>query len=80
MRPSGSWLTTTWKLWYEWINTPIYERVYGRLRIRVTRIDVLLAVFGIICVGYYWYTSGWIGALQGGALYVLFLMIALWLL
>ena len=59
-----------------WINQPIYER--GRLRI--TRIDVLLAVFGIICVGYYWYTSGCIGALQGGALYVMFLMIALWLL
>jgi hypothetical protein len=63
----------------DWINQPIYEHIYGRLRLRITRIDVLLAAFGMLCVGYYWYTSGWMGALQGGLLYVLFLMMALWM-
>jgi len=59
----------------DWINQPIYERG----RIRVTRIDVLLVVFGIVCVSYYYWTSGWVGALQGGALYVMMVMIALWM-
>lgn len=64
----------------DWINVPIYERVYGRLRIRITRIDVVLAGLGVTCVGWYWYTSGWLGALAGGLLYLMGVMIALWLL
>jgi hypothetical protein len=60
----------------DWINVPIYERG----RIRVTRIDVLLVVLGAVCVGYYWYFSGWLGGLQGGLLYVMMVMIAVWLL
>jgi hypothetical protein len=59
----------------DWINVPVYERG----RIRITRIDVLLAVFGIVCVGYYWCTSGWMSALQGGLFYVMVVMMALWM-
>jgi glucose-6-phosphate-specific signal transduction histidine kinase len=65
--------------WLDWINVPIYEHQHGRLRIRITRIDVLLVVFGVICVGWYGYTSGWQGALLGGLFYVMVLMMALWL-
>ena len=64
------------RLWTDWVNVPIYERG----RIRVTRIDVLLVVVGVLCTGYYWWTSGWMGALQGGLLYVMTVMIALWML
>ena len=59
----------------EWVNVPLYERG----RIRVTQIDVLLVALGAVCVGYYWYTSGWMGALQGGLLYVMIVMITLWM-
>jgi hypothetical protein len=56
----------------DWINAP----VWGRIR----RIDVLLVILGIICVGYYGYTSGLMGGLQGGLLFVLMVMISVWLL
>lgn len=75
MPRSENRLTTTWKLWDEWINQPIYTRG----RVRVTRIDVLLAGLGVVCVGYYYWTSGWLGALAGGLLYVMMMMIALWM-
>jgi hypothetical protein len=56
----------------DWINEP--------LRGRMRRIDGLLIVAGILCVGYYGYTAGLIGALQGGAMFMLMVMIGLWLL
>jgi hypothetical protein len=58
-----------------WINIPIYERG----RIRITRIDVLIVAFGMVCVGYSWWISGWIGALQSGLFYVMVVMIVLWM-
>lgn len=54
-----------------WLNAPVYRRV--------RRIDILLVLFGLICVGYYWYTTGWQGAILGGALYILMVMIGVWL-
>jgi hypothetical protein len=65
-----------WDRWSAWINVPIWA--YKRIEVR--RIDVLLVFFGIFCTGYYYWTSGWLGALQGLAMYVLVVMIALWLL
>jgi hypothetical protein len=60
----------------EWVNGEIWRR--GRLAIR--RIDVILLASFIFCVSYYWITSGPIGALQGGALFVLIAFIAMWML
>jgi hypothetical protein len=60
----------------DWINVPIYVRG----RIRITRIDVVLAVLGAVCVGYYWSVLGWLGGLAGGLYFVMMVMIALWLL
>jgi len=65
-----------WDLAGEWSNVPIYTR--GRLEVR--RLDVLLVLAGLSCVGYYWWASGWQGALAGGAMYVLVAMMALWML
>lgn len=56
----------------DWVNVPVWWKI--------RRIDVLLALAGIACVGYYGLVGGWIGALQGGLLFALMVMIGLWLL
>lgn len=56
----------------EWVNEPVWKRV--------RRIDVILAVSFIFCVSYYWIVSGPWGALQGGVLFVLVAMVAMWML
>jgi hypothetical protein len=48
--------------------------------IKVRRIDIVLAIFGIFCVGYYAYYGGLQGALLGGLMYVMMVMIAVWML
>jgi hypothetical protein len=58
----------------DWINRPIIPHS------RVRRIDILLTLGFIGCVGYYWVTTGWQGAIVGGLLYILMTMIALWIL
>jgi uncharacterized membrane protein YagU involved in acid resistance len=60
----------------DWVNVPIYTR--GKLELR--RIDIVIALAGIICVSWYGYTGGWQGALMGAAMYVFVAMIALWIL
>jgi hypothetical protein len=45
----------------------------------IRRIDVLIAAGGVFCVGWYGLQYGWMGALQGGALYVLVTMTALFM-
>lgn len=59
----------------DWLNTPVWR--YGGREIR--RIDLLLVLAGIVCVAYY-AQFGWLSALQGGAMFVLMAMTALWLL
>jgi glucose-6-phosphate-specific signal transduction histidine kinase len=44
----------------------------------IRRIDLLLVALGIVCVGYYAMTAGWQGAIVGGMLYILMVMMALW--
>jgi hypothetical protein len=56
----------------DWVNEPVWRKV--------RRIDIVLAIAGIVCVGYYGAVAGWLGALQGGLLFVLMVMIGLWLL
>jgi hypothetical protein len=62
--------------WLTWANVPIYSR--GKIELR--RIDVGIALGFAGCVAYYWAVTGWIGALQGGALYLMVALIALWML
>ena len=45
----------------------------------VRRIDVLLAAGGAFCVGYYGMLYGWLGALQGGSLYLLIMITCLFM-
>lgn len=59
----------------DWINRPIYTKN----KIEIRRIDVALALGFVGCVSYYWIMSGWQGAVLGGAMYVMALMMALWL-
>jgi glucose-6-phosphate-specific signal transduction histidine kinase len=66
------YLGSAWAPFQDWLNVPIYRKA--------RRIDVVLVIFGIFCVSYYWYTSGWQGALLGGLMYIMMLMIALWFL
>jgi hypothetical protein len=60
----------------DWVNVAIWSR--GRFELR--RIDIVLALGGIVCVGWYTYTSGWQGAILGAAMYVMVAMISLWML
>lgn len=60
----------------DWVNEPIWTRARFELR----RVDVMIVIGGIICVAWYGYTGGWMGAIMGAALYALVAMISLWLL
>jgi len=66
------WLVLAWSAFGDWVNVDVYKRI--------RRIDILTAFFFIICVSWYGYTSGWIGALTGGFLFlfIFIAMIALW--
>jgi hypothetical protein len=68
------WLEDHYAPLGDWLNKELFA--IGRLAVRP--IDLLLIFFFFVCVGWYWSTTGWLGALQGGALYVLVAMIALW--
>jgi hypothetical protein len=72
-------LATAWDSFSEWINVPIYRSTLRARPFELRRIDVVLVFFFFVCVGY-GYTRGWQGALAGGAMYVLMVMTALWLL
>jgi hypothetical protein len=59
----------------EWANVTIWERA-GRFELR--RIDLLLVTFFFVCVGYYYWSAGPMGALQGGAMYLALAALSLW--
>ena len=58
-----------WDIVGDWVNVDV---IYS-----VRRVDVLLAAGGAFCVGYYGMLYGWMGALQGGAMYLLVMISAL---
>jgi hypothetical protein len=60
----------------DWLNKKLF--LIGRTEIRLS--DLLLTFFFFVCVGYYYFTDGWIAAAQGGALYIFIAMVALWFL
>ena len=57
----------------DWANVEVWRR--GRAELR--RLDVFVITFFFVCVSWYWFTSGWMGALQGGALYIALAALAL---
>jgi hypothetical protein len=63
-------LAQRWEACSDWLNTDI----------KVRRIDIALLVFGIFCVSYYAYYDGLQGALLGGLMYIMMVMIAVWML
>lgn len=69
--PIPSWVGVAWDAFGDYVNVPVYKKI--------RRIDVILVFLGLLIVGYYglW---GWRSAVLGGALYLLFVMIGLWLL
>ena len=63
-------LAERWEAVSDWLNADLKAR----------RIDAVLLVAGIFCVTYYYWTSGWQGALLGGLMYIMMVMIAVWML
>jgi hypothetical protein len=63
----------------DWANVPVFATQPGR-SINIRRVDILLVIFGVICVGYYGWVEGWIGALKGALAYLMVMMTALWVL
>jgi hypothetical protein len=61
----------------DWINVPIYS--IGT-KIEIRRIDILIFIAGIFCTAYYSFysTPWWHGAILGGGMYLLAVMVALW--
>ena len=55
----------------DWLNVSVYRRVL--------RIDIILAVLFVFCVAYYWYTTGWAGAVTGGLLFIFIMMCVQWI-
>ena len=62
-------IANAWDIVGDWVNVD----VIGPVR----RIDVMLAAGGAFSVGYYGSLYGWLGALQGGAMYLLVMISAL---
>ena len=59
-----------WEAFSDWLNTDLKAR----------RIDALILFAGLVCITYYYWTSGWQGALLGGLMYVMMVMISVWML
>ena len=57
-----------------WGDVPVFRRRPFVIR----RIDVLLTILFVVCVSYYGSTSGWLGALAGGLMFIFIAMTALW--
>lgn len=70
--PSAVMRASDW--FVDWVNVEIVRR--GRIEVR--RIDLLLVVLFFVCTAWYWHASGWMGALQGGAMYAALAALALW--
>ena len=65
-------MTSIWNSFAEWGNAPLSPRFDLR------RLDVLLALFGILIFLFYWAFYSWQWAVIGVLMYGLVLMLALW--
>jgi len=73
--PIPSRLVRAWDAFCDWANVPIWRR--GRLELR--RLDIILVAFFFLCVGYYYWKGGPMGAIQGGLVYGIVAMLSLWM-
>ena len=64
-----------WDAFEDWANVELFTL----WRFDVLRIDVIIALFFVLCVGWYGYTSGWMGALTGGLAFIFVAMCAQWM-
>jgi hypothetical protein len=62
-------LAERWETVSDWLNTDI----------KVRRIDIGLCLLGALIVAYHGYFSGLLGALSGGLMYALVIMVCVWL-
>jgi hypothetical protein len=69
------WFASRWERYTDWANVTIYER--GRLEIR--RLDIQLALMGVLIAVYYFLVYSWQTAVIGVATYALMVMVALWM-
>ena len=72
--PIPRWLVSAWDRFGDWANVAVWQR--GRLELR--RVDLIIAAGFVFSTGYYYFTIGWLGAVQSAALYIFIAMIALW--
>jgi glucose-6-phosphate-specific signal transduction histidine kinase len=68
-------IVRAWDKFIDTINVPIKQYRYYELR----RLDIFIVIFFFVCIMWYYATSGWMGALQGGALYLSLVALSLWL-
>ncbi len=79
-------LVRAWDRFGDWSNVPIFHMKgndpncspYTQAEITIRRIDVIIALGFVGCVGWYGYSVGWRGALLGGVLYLAIMAMALW--
>jgi hypothetical protein len=74
--PPPRWLSAANKRGADWIDVTIWRR--GKIDLR--RIDVLVSILGVLCVGWYGYVAGWRGALGGALMFTFCVMVGLWFL
>jgi hypothetical protein len=58
--------------WISWVNIPVYRSI--------RRIDVLIAIGGLICTTWYAWTAGLQGAITGTLLYAAIVALAVFVL
>lgn len=58
----------------DWANVELFKL----WRFDVLRIDIILAFFFVLCVGWYWYASGPVAALTGGLMFIFVVMCIQW--
>jgi hypothetical protein len=68
-----SFVIRFWDWFVDWSNIPI--KTFGRFEL--CWLDVIVTVLFIFCISYSGWIGGWLMAAQGGALSVLFAIIAL---
>ena len=59
----------------DWANVPVFKL----WRFQVLRIDIILAVSFVLCVGVGYYYGGWLGAFRDGLAFIFVAMCSSWM-
>jgi hypothetical protein len=70
---------TAFDLLVDWVNVPVWSMSISVRRFDLLRLDIIVAILFAICVGWYGYTSGAMGALAGGLMFIFMVICALWI-